>query len=78
MEPTKAAVRYPRARSKSGTKGSVGGKPGAKLADPVGLGISAREYGGVRDHGQRRLGESLLENHALASQSIEVRRDFCL
>ncbi len=50
----------------------------AKLAGPVRLRISAGEDGRVRDHGQRRLRISLLENHALAGQAIEVRSEFRL
>ena len=54
-----------------------GGQPGAELADPVRLRISAGEDGGVRDHRQRRLGVGLLENHALARQAIEIRGESC-
>ena len=46
-------------------------QPGAKLADPMRLRISTGKYGGMRFHGQRGLGISLLENHTLAGQAIE-------
>ena len=54
-----------------------GRQPGAELADPVRLGISAGKDGCVGDHRQRGLRIGVLENHALASEAIEVRRESC-
>ncbi len=77
MEPTKAAVLISARLEQIRNERQSGRKPGAKLGDPVRLRISAGEYGRVRDHGQRRLRISLLENHALAGQAVEVRRKSC-
>ena len=53
-----------------------GSQPGAELADPVRLRISTGKDGCVGDHRQRSLRIGVLENHALASEAIEIRRNF--
>ena len=70
-------MRYPRSQQVRDERQS-GSQPGAEFADPVRLGISAGKDGCVGDHGQRRLGIGVLENHALAREAIEIRREFSL
>ena len=46
----------------------------AEVADGVELRIGAGEDRGMRDRGQRRLREGLLEDHALLGDDVQVGR----